>query len=41
MKPNQSFEAVFDFANLYAAYRAARKGKRWKNTVAKVESNAL
>lgn len=41
MKPNQSFEAVYDFANLYAAYRAARKGKRWKNTVAKVESNAL
>lgn len=41
MKPNQSFEAVYDFANLYAAYRAARKGKRWKSTVAKVEANAL
>ena len=41
MKPNQSFEAVYDFGNLYAAYRAARKGKRWKNTVAKVEANAL
>ena len=41
MKPNQSFEAVYDFSNLYAAYRAARKGKRWKSTVAKVEANAL
>lgn len=36
-----SFDVVYDFANLYAAYRAARKGKRWKNSVAKVESNAL
>lgn len=41
LKPNQSFEAVYDFSNLYAAYRAARKGKRWKSTVAKVEANAL
>jgi retron-type reverse transcriptase len=41
LKPNQSFEAVYDFANLYAAYRAACKGKRWKSTVAKVEANAL
>lgn len=41
MKPNQSFESVYDFSNLYAAYRAARKGKRWKSTVAKVEANAL
>lgn len=41
LKPNQSFESVYDFSNLYAAYRAARKGKRWKSTVAKVEANAL
>ena len=26
---------------LYNAYRASRRGKRWKNTVAKVEMNAL
>ncbi|OPZ65876.1 MAG: Reverse transcriptase (RNA-dependent DNA polymerase) [Firmicutes bacterium ADurb.Bin506] len=39
--PKQAFEAVFDFGNLYAAYRASRRGKRWKNTVAKVEINAL
>ena len=32
---------VYDFANLYAAYRATRKGKRWKDAVAKVELNTL
>lgn len=41
MKVEQNFEVVYDFSNLYAAYRAARKGKRWKDAVAKVESNAL
>lgn len=37
----QNFEVVYDFANLYAAYRATRKGKRWKDSVAKVELNTL
>ena len=41
MKPPQNYEDLYDFANLYAAYRAARKGKRWKDAVAKVEANAL
>lgn len=41
MYKEPNFEIIYDFANLYAAYRAARKGKRWKNSVAKVESNAL
>lgn len=35
------FEVVYDFSNLYRAYRMARKGKRWKDPVAKVEANAL
>lgn len=35
------FEVVYDFSNLYRAYRMARKGKRWKNPVAKVEANVL
>lgn len=35
------FEVVYDFSNLYRAYRMARKGKRWKNPVARVEANAL
>lgn len=35
------FEVVYDFSNLYRAYRMARKGKRWKNPVAMVEANAL
>lgn len=35
------FEVVYDFSNLYRAYRMARKGKRWKNPVAKVEANSL
>lgn len=35
------FEVVYDFENLYRAYRMARKGKRWKNPVARVEANAL
>lgn len=41
MKPTQNYEDLCDFGNLYEAYRAARKGKRWKDAVAKVESNAL
>lgn len=35
------FEVVYDFENLYRAYRTARKGKRWKNPVARVEAGAL
>lgn len=35
------YEVIYDFENLYRAYRMARKGKRWKNPVAKVEANAL
>lgn len=35
------FEVIFDFSNLYRAYKMARKGKRWKNPVAKVEANSL
>lgn len=41
MKPNQNYDDLCDFGNLYAAYRAARRGKRWKDAVAKVEANAL
>ena len=41
MKTEQDYEILCDFGNLYAAYRAARKGKRWKDAVAKVEANAL
>lgn len=37
----QNFDEVYDFGNLYKAYRASRRGKRWKNTVAKVELNSL
>ena len=37
----QNFDEVCDFGNLYKAYRASRRGKRWKNTVAKIELNAL
>ncbi|WP_306569004.1 RNA-directed DNA polymerase [Faecalispora jeddahensis] len=37
----QSYEAIYDFGNLYKAYKAAIRGKRWKNTVAKVDANAL
>lgn len=35
------YEVVCDFENLYRAYKMARKGKRWKDPVAKVEANAL
>ena len=41
MKPTQKYEDLYDFGNLYAALRAARRGKRWKDAVAKVEANAL
>lgn len=35
------FEKVYDFENLYKAYRKARLGKRWKDAAAKYEINAL
>jgi retron-type reverse transcriptase len=41
MKSSQYYEDLCDFGNLYEAYRAARKGKRLKDAVAKVEANAL
>jgi len=41
MKPSQDYARLYDFGNLYAALRAARRGKRWKNAVAKVETNVL
>ena len=34
------YPTVYDFANLYAAYRAARQGKRTQETVADFERNA-
>jgi len=40
-KTKVNFEEVYDFQTLYNAYRASRRGKRWKNTVAKVEMNVL
>ena len=35
------FEKVYNFENLYKAYRKARLGKRWKDAAAKYEVNAL
>lgn len=35
------YEKLCDWGNLYEAYRLARRGKRWKNAVAKVEASAL
>ena len=40
-KTKVNFDTVYEFETLYNAYRASRRGKRWKNTVAKVEMNAL
>lgn len=40
-KTKVNFDTVYEFEALYNAYRASRRGKRWKNTVAKVEMNAL
>ena len=33
------FEKVYNFENLYRAYRKARRGKRWKGAAAKFEVN--
>ena len=35
------FEKVYNFENLYRAYRKARRGKRWKGSAAKFEVNLL
>ncbi|MDR2513737.1 MAG: RNA-directed DNA polymerase [Christensenellaceae bacterium] len=35
------FEKVYQFESLYRAYRAARRGKRWKQAAAKFEVNLL
>lgn len=35
------FEKIYDFGNLYAGFLKARKGKRWKQSVAKFEANLL
>lgn len=37
----QEYEKIFDFRNLYNAYRKARKGKRWKEAAVKFEINLL
>lgn len=37
----KDYEKLCDWANLYEAYIQARRGKRWKNSVARVEANAL
>lgn len=36
-----NFDKVYDFENLYRAYRKARRGKRWKGAAAKFEVNLL
>jgi len=35
------FEKIWNFENLYRAYRKARRGKRWKGAAAKFEVNLL
>lgn len=35
------YDKLCEWSNLYGAYRLARRGKRWKNSVAKVEANVL
>lgn len=37
----KDYEKIYEWANLYEAYRLARRGKRWKNSVTRVEANAL
>ena len=35
------YEKIYNFENLYRAYRKARQGKRWKGAAAKFEVNLL
>lgn len=37
----QEYEKIYDFKNLYNAYRKARKGKRWKEAAVKFEINLM
>ena len=37
----KDYEKICEWGNLYDAYLKARRGKRWKNSVAKVEASAL
>lgn len=37
----KDYERICEWGNLYDAYLKARRGKRWKNSVAKVEASAL
>lgn len=37
----KDYEKLCDWSNLYESYKMARRGKRWKNSVARVEANAL
>ena len=38
---SKDYERICEWGNLYDAYLKARRGKRWKNSVAKVEASAL
>ena len=38
---NAYYSRVYDFGNLYAGFRQARRGKRDKPSVAKFEANLL
>lgn len=35
------YEQIYDFENLYGAYKEARKGKRWKEAAIKFEINLM
>lgn len=37
----QEYEKIYDFSNLYKAYRKARCGKRWKEAAIKFEINLM
>lgn len=37
----QEYEKIYDFNSLYAAYKKARKGKRWKEAAVKFEINLM
>lgn len=37
----QEYEKVYDFDNLYGAYKKARRGKRWKDAAIKFEINLI
>ncbi len=37
----QEYEKIYDFQNLYNAYKKARKGKKWKEAAVKFEVNLM